>query len=166
MMFTPDPPFVLKIGSAEAGYGKMKFDTTENLVDFRGCLALHKDYVTIEQYVGKREYDIRVQKIGNHFRAYKRTSANWKGNVGSSILEEIPMTETFQFWIDQTSQLFGGMDIMTVDAIHCTDGTDVILEINDTASGFAPTNEKEDMGFVRDLVLERLEALYPTPHHT
>jgi len=39
-------PLVVKVGYAEAGYGKMKFDSSEQLNDFRSCLALHKDYVT------------------------------------------------------------------------------------------------------------------------
>lgn len=36
-----------------------------------------------------------------------------------------------------------------MDAIHTTDGKDVILEINDTASGLYKDNEKEDMGYIR-----------------
>jgi hypothetical protein len=47
------------------------------------------------------------------------------------------------------------------DAIHDTDGKDYILEINDTASGFAPANMEEDMGHVRDLVLQRMHEAYP-----
>lgn len=46
-----------------------------------------------------------------------------------------------------------------VDAIHCQDGSDHILEINDSASGFAPSNEKEDMIHCRDLVIQKLDQL-------
>jgi len=35
------------------------------------------------------------------------------------------------------------------------------LEINDTASGFAPDNQVEDMKYVRELVLQRLKEAYP-----
>ena len=54
-----------------------------------------------------------------------------------------------------------------------TDGKEVILEINDTASGLYKANEKQDMGFIRfvsrmcvaytlcrDLVIQKLEAIY------
>ena len=29
--------------------------------------------------------------IGNHYRAYKRIASNWKGNVGSSVIEEVSL---------------------------------------------------------------------------
>jgi len=48
------------------------------------------------------------------------------------------------------------MDILSVDAIHCTDGKDHILEINDTASGFAPFNERQDMEHVCELVISKM----------
>jgi hypothetical protein len=35
MMFTPEYPLVVKVGYAEAGYGKMKFDNQDQLRDFR-----------------------------------------------------------------------------------------------------------------------------------
>lgn len=131
MRFTPDFPLVAKIGSAEAGYGKMRFMTSDDFGDFRGyahplhsysymlrhapsCLALHKDYVTLERLIEDREYDIRVQKIGTHLRAYKRMNSNWKGNVGTCVLEEIEVTPTFREWAEECGKLFGGMDILTV----------------------------------------------------
>lgn len=94
------------------------------------------------------------------------------GNVGSCILEEIPVTEQFRLWADQCSMLFGGMDILTVDAIHMPDGHDCIivhvdsfdlqdiLEINDCASGLAPSNETEDMEHIAQLVLNKLAVCY------
>jgi hypothetical protein len=44
-MFTPEPPVVVKVGSVEAGYGKMKVDKQEQMADVRSLLALHHDYV-------------------------------------------------------------------------------------------------------------------------
>jgi len=159
MMFTPDPPLVVKVGYAEAGYGKIKFDTNEHMADMRSVLALHKDYVTVEKYIPEREYDLRIQRIGDHVRAYKRVNANWKGNVGNCILTEIKVTPEYQLWTDEVAKLFGGMDIFTVDAIHTKDGNNYILEINDSASGLAPKNEVEDMGHIRDLVVAKINAL-------
>jgi glutathione synthase/RimK-type ligase-like ATP-grasp enzyme len=159
MLFTPSLPVVVKVGYAEAGYGKMKFENAGDFNDFKGVLALHSDYVTVESFIDNREYDLRIQKIGNKFRAYKRINHNWKGNVGTSFVEEIPMTEEFQFWADEAGQLFGGMDILTVDAIHTKDGKDYILEINDTASGLFGKNEIEDMEYIRDLCLQKINTL-------
>jgi len=158
MLFTPEPPIVIKVGSAEAGYGKVRIKDADDIRDFKGCLALHNDYATVEPYIADREYDIRVQRIGNHIRAYKRIGTGWKGNVGSSSIESIPVTDKFRAWTDEVAKLFGGMDIFTVDAIHTKGDRDIILEINDTASGFLKENELEDQGYVLDIVAERMAA--------
>jgi hypothetical protein len=59
----------------------MLFEDPKYFSDFVGCLALHGDYATAESYFAEKEYDIRVQKIGDHYRAYTRMSSNWKTNV-------------------------------------------------------------------------------------
>jgi len=86
-------------------------------------------------------------------------SANWKGNVGTSSIEEIPMNEDFLFWAEECGKLFGGIDILTVDAIF-SNGRHYILEINDTASGLYGPNEKEDMVHIRDLMTERINQRF------
>jgi len=48
---------------------------------------------------------------------------------------------------------------LTVDAVHTGDGKDHILEINDSPSGFLEKFQEEDMGHVRDLVIEKLQTL-------
>jgi len=51
------------------------------------------------------------------------------------------------------------LDIFTVDAIHTKGGNDIILEINDTASGLLKENEVEDQGYILDIVAERVRIL-------
>jgi synapsin len=160
MQFTPDFPLVVKVGHAEAGYGKMLFSNNDNFKDFVGCLALHSDYATAEPFLADKEYDIRVQKIGSHYRAYTRRSSNWKTNVGTSILTEV--TDIPRHWIrwaELASTIFGGLDILTVDAMH-KNGKEFIIEINDTASGFAPANKSVDMQHVVDLCVERMDSIW------
>ena len=55
--------------------------------------------------------------------------------------------------------MFGGLDICTVDAIHTKDGKEYILEVNGTASGLMPSLADVDNGFIRDLVLRRMEEV-------
>ncbi|KNC51782.1 synapsin short isoform [Thecamonas trahens ATCC 50062] len=151
-------PCVIKVGHAEAGYGKMRVFSDKDLTDASSLLALHRDYATIEPYIDEdaREYDLRIQKIGPHIRAYKRYSPNWKGNVGTALIEEIAVTPAYARWAELAAGLFGGIDICTVDAIHLHDGSDVILEVNDTASGFMTGNEWEDNLHVAAVVRARL----------
>lgn len=57
--------------------------------------------------------DIRIQKIGNHIRAFNRTSiiGNWKVNVGQAEAEDVELTAKYKFYIEEASKLFGGLDI-------------------------------------------------------
>ena len=45
------------------------------------------------------------------------------------------MTDRYKLWADECSKLFGGMDILAVDVIRTENGTEHILEVNDSAIG-------------------------------
>lgn len=45
------------------------------------------------------------------------------------------------------------------DAIHAANGKEYILEVNDTAIGLGPEDEEEDNGYIRDLVIAKLNSL-------
>ncbi len=155
--FTPDFPLVAKVGHAEAGYGKMLFRDAQGWDDFTGVLALHSDYFTAEPF-HEKEYDLRIQKNGSHYRAFERRSSNWKTNVGTSVLEEVPIKPHWKRWADLASTACGGMQILTVDAMHLADGSEIITEINDTASGFSGQHREEDSRHVVELAVELANA--------
>ena len=159
MIITPEFPIVTKIGNAHAGMGKMRLTTNDDLDDLKSIIGLTDHYITAEKFHGNTEYDIRIKKIGPHYRAYKRTSFSWKGNVGGAIMEEIPMTSEYKLWVDECSKLFGGLDLLALDAIHLDDGRELIIELNDTAMGLFPDHKQEDMGHIRDVVLEKMKKL-------
>jgi len=75
------------------------------------------------------------------------------------------VTDRWRLWADSAAEIFGGLDILTVDAIvEAGTGREVILEVNGTSSGLHPDNASEDNGHIRDLVLERMnEALCSGP---
>ena len=52
-------------------------------IEFSYRIALNKNYVTGEPFY-EGEYDLRIQKIGNHYRCFKRMAmgSNWKTNTG------------------------------------------------------------------------------------
>ena len=54
----------------------------------------------------------------------------------------------------------GGLEIFALDVALLTDGTEVILELNDTAIGLAPMHVDEDVGNQVILCVQRLEQLY------
>jgi glutathione synthase/RimK-type ligase-like ATP-grasp enzyme len=71
------------------------------------------------------------------------------------------MKEEYKMWIDEVAKLFGGLDILALDVLHGKDGRDHIIEVNDTAPGLMYEHEEEDLGHIRDLVLQRINESYP-----
>jgi len=156
-------PAVVKVGSAHAGVGKMKISDHHQMSDFRSVLEMMPhEHCMVEPFISS-EGDLRIQKIGTKYRAFRRVgiSGDWKTNTGTSIMEEIECSARWQMWADSASDMFGGLDICTVDAI-IEDGTgkEYILEVNGTSSGFHPEKAEEDNQYVADLLLQKMnEAL-------
>ena len=163
MMYGGTFPCVVKIGSAHAGMGKMIIEDHHKMEDFRSVLAMTEGkYCTAEEFVAEPLYDLRIQRIGPHIRTFRRVSASgsWKTNTGTSMLEHVEVTPTHRRWAEAASTLFGGLDILTVDAIHDSKtGREFILEVNGTSSGLSPDFADEDNERIRDLAVAALEDL-------
>jgi len=157
MRFTPEYPIVVKVGHVHAGYGKMKLENSKQFDDLRSIVAMHNDYCTAEQFL-QGDYDLRIQKIGDRCRVYTRhgISGGWKTNVGSALLEEIPITTEYKSWVDEAAKLFGGLDMFALDAIHTLDGKEYLLELNGSSIGLGPDREEDDNAIICDLVLRKL----------
>jgi len=161
MLVTPEYPFVAKMGPCHAGYGKMKVDTSTQYQDLTSIVALHQDYVTLEKFIDW-DYDMRIQKIGPFYRSFRRMSPNWKGNVGNmSILEDMELTERHKLMIDECAKLWGGIEICALDLVHCKEtDREYILELNDTAIGLVHKYADEDMGYMRDIVVAKMNIVF------
>jgi len=154
-------PAVVKVGSAHAGAGKMQIKDHHQMSDFRSVLQMMpSEHCTVEPFV-TGSGDLRIQKIGTNYRAFLRVgiSGDWKTNTCTAIMDKIEVTERYKLWADEASKMFGGLDILTVDAIvEEGTGKEYILEVNGTSSGLHPDCAEEDNGHIRELVLERMNS--------
>ena len=92
-------------------------------------------------------------------RRRKSISGNWKANVGSSVLEQVPVTERYKKWLDEVATLFGGLDILTVEAVADKEGREIIYEVSGSQMALMGETQEEDRRLISDLLCHKLASL-------
>jgi len=152
-------PCVIKIGHAHSGCGKVRVENASQFQDMMSVIAISNSYCTVEPYI-ESKFDLHIQKIGSKYKALMRKSLSgtWKTNVGQSILEEISVSEKHKLWIETVSEMFGGLDICSLEAVvGRMDGKEWIIEVNDSATTLMGESQEDDRKNIADVVIEAME---------
>jgi len=152
-------PLVIKVGTGHEGRGKVRIFDKGGFKDIRGICSLDREYYTTEPFIAF-EYEYRVQKLGSHYRSFKRFSRDsWK-QEGDMYYEEMEVTDTHRMWADECSQLFGGLDMLGIDVLHTSEGRDIIIEINDCGTGLVYEFHEEDLQHIKEIVIQRMNETF------
>uniref|UniRef100_A0A182IJ69 Synapsin ATP-binding domain-containing protein n=1 Tax=Anopheles atroparvus TaxID=41427 RepID=A0A182IJ69_ANOAO len=156
-------PCVLKAGHCHGGKATAKLDNPGALQDAAGLLCGTGlpdggSYCSLEPYIDAK-FDVHIQKIGTNYKAFMRKSisGNWKTNQGSAMLEQIPMTEKYKSWVDEVSELYGGMEVCGVAVIVSKDGKEFIINACDSTFPLMGDTQEEDRRQIADLVVGRMQ---------
>jgi len=161
--FPPDFPTVVKVGSSSQGVGKSRVLDSDQWKDMLSILSMSKEYFVTEPMIDWK-IDVRVQKIGNHYRAIARKRMSeqspWKSNEGIGISEEdVKVKKRWKKWIDAAAEECE-MEICGMDLLVDEDGKEYILELNSSSIGLPQRHSEEDTGYIRDLVVEKMNMIF------
>lgn len=74
------------------------------------------------------------------------------------MLEQIPMTERYKFWIDEVSKIFGGLHICEIQAvIHAETMKEYIIDVVDSAITLLGEQQEGDRRLIAELCIETIQ---------
>ncbi|KAL1236246.1 Synapsin [Trichinella pseudospiralis] len=153
-------PSVIKVGQTYKGAGKVKVNVADQLEELSSMISILSTYYTTEPFVDAK-YDIVIQKIGPHCKAFVRKGIGsaWKTNTSASMLEQVALTDRYREWISEASKMFGGLDMCSIAAVVGKDGKEYIYEMNDCTFPLLGDTQEEDRKQIAELVVHKINHI-------
>ncbi len=63
----------------------------------------------------------------------------------------------YRLWMDEVSQLFGGLDICAIKLVQSRTGQEFIIEINDCTMELVEQTREEDCQSIADLITHQMQ---------
>lgn len=74
-------------------------------------------------------------------------------------MEQQPINEKYKKWIDDVSELFGGLDICSLEGVIGKDGKEYILKIRGSDMILLGETQEEDRKNIVDLIMSRMNTI-------
>lgn len=80
------------------------------------------------------------------------------------MLEQVPVTDHHRKWLDEVSNIFNGLDLITVEAILAKDGKEIIYEVTGSQMTLMGETAEEDRRLISELVTHKMSQItYRSP---
>ena len=83
--------------------------------------------------------------------------------MGSSLIEQCPVTERYKRWIDEVSELFNGLDVVALEAVLSKDGKEYIYEVTGSQMTLMGETQEEDRRLIAELVCSKMQHFCGRP---
>lgn len=150
---------MIKLGHFHAGLGKLRVDSLVHFQELLSVLACIGNYLTVEPYIDAK-CDIHIQKIGNNYKAFMRKSISggWKSNIGSAVLEQIAVSDKHKQWAEEVANLFGGLDLVTIEIVETKDNQQFIYEVTGSVGmTLMGEQQEEDRRLIAELITIKMQ---------
>ena len=114
-----------------------------------------------------KKLDNIIELLGRYFHLKQRMilfsfsreslSDNWKVNVGSSSLKQLEMSGRYRLWLDEVSQIFGGLDMCAMEIVQSNTGKEYIIEVNDSTMELSEETREDDCQHIAELIIHKMQ---------
>ncbi|ETO12670.1 synapsin-1 [Reticulomyxa filosa] len=109
-------------------------------------------YIRMYTFLTQGNHNLRIQKIGKHYRVLKRVGEE-KNDTENVVTQELELSARYKFWADVCAQCFGGLDIVNVDVLVNSEGKEYILKFDGVGAFGKPD---EDNLVLKEFIIEKL----------
>jgi len=130
---------------------RLRVRSREQIEDIIPILQQTKEYLLVEPMI-KSVYELHIIRLGGIYKVFVRTTA---GN--ELVVERVELNDKYKLWIDAVGELFGGLDIAGVRAIHTQDGKDIIMSIESSWLQLETSSKADDENLIAEVVKQKMD---------
>jgi len=140
------------VSSSNRSDARLRVRNRDQVEDIIPILQQIDDYIMVEPLV-KAAYELHVTRIGGIYSVYVQTSPQ----EGNAVVERVEITPRYKLWIDAVCELFGGLDIAGIRAIHTADGRDIIVNVESSWLNLPSAAAQNDEELIVDVIVKKME---------